>query len=243
MAGSQGTERPRGRPRASADPRGPLDEWLQGLSPTAVHIIDAARRLLVTQGYDAVTLESVALEASVDRATLRHHFLSKAGLLQAVFDRLQIDAYDALIDRIKDSPSREKRLHDYVGGLGALIADPEAARGLFELAPHGLRDTVLREKFASLYAWYRHTTLEDGGLGAFGAAAGRGGTGDPEARRRIEMLAALIIAAIDGLSFQVALDKDSVDADLAFGLLAGMIARELAEPTGAVETREKARRP
>jgi len=208
--------RRRGRPRRP-DPNEHLEAWLEGLPPTALRLLGAARDVLVTEGFGSLTLERVALEANVDRTTLRHHFASKAALLNALFDRLQIDAYHALVDRIKDLPTPVERLHAYVSGLGGLIADPDAARAMFELAPHGLRDPILREKFATYYALARDGTLKVTGLSDGEREV------DPERRRRLETLAALVVAVIDGLSYQTALDP-SVDRDRVFGMLADMIA-------------------
>ena len=73
--------RPPGAPQPYPD--GPMDTWLEGLSPTALNLLDAARRILVTDGYSGVTLEAVALEAGEDRATIKRHFGSKAGLIHA----------------------------------------------------------------------------------------------------------------------------------------------------------------
>ena len=68
----------------------------------------------------------------------------------------------------------------------------------------------------------RDGTLELGGL--------EGGDANAAARRRA--LASLIVAAIDGLSLQVAADPDGVDEDLAFALLADMVRLWLAAQPG-----------
>ena len=41
----------------------------------------AARRLLAERGYPAVTLENVAAEAGVNKASIRYNFGNKAGLV------------------------------------------------------------------------------------------------------------------------------------------------------------------
>lgn len=82
-----------GRPRRYSHPQGPPDQWLNDLSPTALHIVNVARQLLIERGFDALTIENVALEANVAPATVRRLFASKAGLLHAVWDRLQIEPW------------------------------------------------------------------------------------------------------------------------------------------------------
>ena len=49
---------------------------------------------------------------------------------------------------------------------------------------------------------------------------------------RLEALASLIIAVIDGLSLQVAVDPDGVDRDAVFGLLADMVRAQRAAAGG-----------
>ena len=105
-------------------------------------------------------------------------------------------------------------MHAYISGLGALIENPSSAAGLTEVLAHGLRDPVLRGKIAVDYVIARDGTLE---LAALDAGD------DEELARRQRALASLIVAAIDGLSLQVAADPDSVDQDLVFGLLADMV--------------------
>jgi len=207
-------KRPRGRPRLNSDPQGPLDKWIAGLSPTALHIVEVARGVLLEKGYDAVTLEAVALKANVDPSTVRRQFISKAGLLHAVFDRLQAEPWEALVERVKDIPAPQERLHAYISGLGALVEGGQSAVGISEVLARGLRDPVLRSKIAADYDIARDGTLELGEL-----EAGE----DEELARRQRALASLIVAAIDGLSLQVAADPEGVDQDLVFAMLADMV--------------------
>ena len=202
-----------GRPRRYSHPQGPPDQWLNDLSPTALHIVNVARQLLIERGFDALTIENVALEANIAPATVRRLFASKAGLLHAVWDRLQIEPWEALVERVRHVEPLDERLHAYISGLGDLIADPLVAVGLVELAAHGFRDPVVREKLADDYDMARASTLEVTGLRP------------DEATRaaRLETLASLIIAVIDGLSLQVAVDPDGVDRDAVFALLADMV--------------------
>ena len=216
-------KRHRGRPRLNSDPQGPLDEWIAGLSPTALHIVDVARAVLLEKGYDAVTLEAVALEANVDPSTVRRQFISKAGLLHAVFDRMQAEPWEALVERVKGIPTPQERLHAYISGLGALVEGGQSAVGISEVLARGLRDPVLRGKIAVDYDIARDGTLELGELEA---------GDDEELARRQRALASLIVAAIDGLSLQVAADPAGVDQDLVFEMLADMVGQWLRGEAG-----------
>lgn len=159
-------KRRRGRPRLNSDPQGLLDAWIAGLSPTALHIVDVARGVLLEKGYDAVTLEAVALEANVDPSTVRRQFISKADLLHAVFDRMQAEPWEALVERVKDISAPQERLSAYISGLGALVEGGQSAVGISEVLARGLRDPVLRGKIAADYDIARDGTLELGELDA-----------------------------------------------------------------------------
>ena len=210
------TGKPKGRPKSAPlpYPKGPMDEWLSDLSPTAHHILDAARELLLAKGYEALTLEAVALEAGEDKGTIARHFGSRAGLIQALFDDMGQGIYQQLEDKARAMPAGDERRHALVRSFGSLASDRQLTLGMFELAPHVIRDPVLRDRLAALYAWYLKLMREESGMAA--AAAGEPGYED---RRDIETLATIVMAVIDGVSLQVSLDPAAVDVDRVFALV------------------------
>jgi len=191
-----------------------MDTWLEGLSPTAHHLLDAARRILLAEGYEGLTLEAVALEAGEDRATIKRHFGSKAGLIHALFDDMGDDIYGDVTSRAERLPEGGERAHALIRSLAELASDRQLTQGVFELAPHAIRDPVLRDRLAALYAWYRATMIEQTGM-----AAGLTSATAYEDREDIRALPALVMAVIDGMSLQVSLDKTAVDCDRVFALL------------------------
>jgi AcrR family transcriptional regulator len=236
MSEPAGTPRKRGRPRAGADPQGPLDEWIDGLSPTAIHIVETGRRVLVAEGYEAVTLERVAQEANVSPPTIRRLFVSKAGLLHAIFGRLEAEEWEKLTAEVKDIEPPAARLEACVRGLGRLISTADAGVGLTEVLAHGVRDPILREKFAFDYELARRGWLELAELddAAAAAAADPAATppADPGVAGRRHALASLIVATIDGLSLQVATDPEAVDLGTTFAVLGEMVRGWLRKETG-----------
>ena len=97
-----------------------------------------------------------------------------------------------------------------------------------EALAHGVRDPILREKFAFDYDLARRGWLE---LGLDEAGATPGAEARPEAAARLRALASLIVATIDGLSLQIATDPDAVDLDTTFGVLAEMVRDWLRQET------------
>jgi AcrR family transcriptional regulator len=191
-----------------------MDEWLTDLSPTAHHILDAARRLVLTKGYEALTLEAVALEAGEDKGTITRHFGSRAGLIHALFDDMGNEIFEDLEARATAIPPGDERLHTLIRSYARLASDRQLALGMFELAPHVIRDPVLRDRLANLYAWYLKSMREESGM-----AAAADGAPAYQDRQDIETLAAIVMAVIDGISLQVSLDPASVDVERVFALI------------------------
>jgi len=222
-ADAAGAPRRRGRPPKRAveqeHPGLAIENPLSTLSPTARYILETARRLLIDHGFDALTIERVALEANETKATVVRHFGSKAGLVETLFDSLVHDAYVALVAAVDRIPPGEERVGAYIAGLRMLAEDVDAYRAFFQIAPHALRDPALRTRMARLYEWYREITLR---------ACGVTVPGEPEARRRLLAAASLVLAAVDGLALQVALDPDALDDEHAFELLRPAVQRAFA---------------
>ncbi|MFD9907022.1 TetR/AcrR family transcriptional regulator [Streptomyces sp. NPDC059063] len=59
-------------------------------------LLNAAERLLVKQGVDAIRLDAVAAEAGVSKGGLLYHFPSKQALVQGVVERL-VDRFEEVL--------------------------------------------------------------------------------------------------------------------------------------------------
>ena len=177
------------------------------LPPTARRLVAAARRVLVRDGFNAITVEAVAAEAGAYRDSVRYYFGSKSGLIAAVVDAISTDQSSEGSRDVVELPAGPERVHALVGADRRLAADSAAFQDFFRMLPHVLQDDDLRSRVASLYGWYREQYLH-----AFGPAA------TEEARLELQNYASLMVAVIDGLAIQKALDPDGLDLDAVFDL-------------------------
>ena len=190
------------RPGAS-----PTDNSIRGLPPTARRQVAAARRVLARDGFNALTVEAVAAEAGAYRDSVRYYFGSKSGLIAAVVDAISTDQSAEGARDVCDLPAGPQRVHALVSADRRLAADSAAFQDFFRLLPHVLQDDDLRSRVAALYGWYREQYLR-----AFGDAI------TEAASRELRNCASLMVAVIDGLAIQKALDPDGLDLDDIFDL-------------------------
>jgi AcrR family transcriptional regulator len=186
------------------------------LSPTAQRLVAAARRLLARGGYEALTVEAVAVEAGAYRDSVRYYFGSKAAFVAAVVESLAHDQSLNAYTETRALPAGDQRVHSMVASDRTLVDDRDGFRDFFALLPHVLLDDELRLRVAALYGWYRDLYVE----GIDDAEEGR----DPERLRR---LASLMVAMTDGLAVQKLLDPAAVDLEPLFALWEDILRREI----------------
>ena len=175
-----------------------FEDPLSALPETAQKLLRAAKDIIATEGFGALTLNSVSAASGENKAMISYYFGNKAGLVAAVLDSVIHDEYIASQDRMKDvDPMRRtQRLVEEMRRMDAAIAE---FRVFFELLPHVLRDEALRQRIAVLYTWYWRVKLE-----WLGVTDPWRGLEDPE----LLGLAQLLSAVIDGLAIQAAIDPD-----------------------------------
>ncbi len=96
-------------------------------------IVEAARRLFASSGFDEVTMADVAADAGVARATVFNHFGSKHALVEAITEDV-IAYYDgmlrnALADTTTPTPTLVRALFDEMGA--GIEEDRRFYRGVF----------------------------------------------------------------------------------------------------------------
>jgi TetR/AcrR family transcriptional regulator, transcriptional repressor for nem operon len=83
---------------------------------TAVKILDAANALLIDRGYSAFSYADIAEAVKIRKASIHHHFPTKAGLVVAVLRRHRArisEGMKALDDQIENPLARIKNYYKY----------------------------------------------------------------------------------------------------------------------------------
>jgi AcrR family transcriptional regulator len=178
--------------------RAAFEDPLSALPETAQKLLRAAKGIIATEGFHALTLNSVSAAAGENKAMISYYFGNKAGLVAAVLDSVIHDEYIASRGRMKDVDPK-RRTQRLVEEMRRMDTAVEEFRVFFELLPHVLRDEALRQRIALLYTWYWRVKLA-----WLGVTDPLRGLEDPE----LLGLAQLLSAVIDGLAIQAAIDPD-----------------------------------
>jgi AcrR family transcriptional regulator len=187
----------------------PVEDPARSLPDTAQRLLEAARRLLLAGGFDALRLDAIAAEAGKNKASIKYHFGNKDGLILAILDSLDYDDCLAFAANIRGTTGDE-RLQRYIEGQTELAGDADSFLEFFDLLPHVIRDERLRERLAALYEWYYKMNLE--WLGLTDRVR-------PENKEQLIALTALMTAIVDGLALQAALRPKSFDLERSFSVL------------------------
>lgn len=140
---------------------------------TQQKLIDSARYLIQTRGYNGFSYADVAEEVKVRKASIHHHFPTKADLAQAVVEesRTGILAQTQLIANAPFDPV--ERLRFYTGYWEKCIADataPFCVAGMLaaELPslPQSLAESV-RAHFRDLSRWLETILTTGAQMGVF----------------------------------------------------------------------------
>jgi AcrR family transcriptional regulator len=193
-------------------------------SPTALRILDAAKKILSERGYSKLTMQAIEEESGEYRALVAYYFGSKQGLVDAIIDSL-MDAEDqALRDRLGQIGEPGERVLALIDEQRQISADWRGFRAFYELLPHIMRDDRLRGDLAADYAKSRE--LDRQTLAAAGGSGGAVGSGDDEA---LDKLAALSVAIVEGLAVQFAADQEHFDHEGTYRLWEEMVLSYLTE--------------
>ncbi len=116
--------------------------------------IEAAQRLMVTEGYEQMSIQDVLDELEASRGAFYHYFDSKQALLEAVIDRM-VDAGLAVATAAVDDPALPAvvKLQELFGTIGRWKTERRAL--ILSLLTVWMSDdnAVVREKFRRTMAW------------------------------------------------------------------------------------------
>ena len=166
-----GARRPRDAEREAGTLHVEFRDPLSELPETARNLILSAKAIIADHGFDALTLNRLALESGENKAMTAYYFGNKAGLIAAVLDSVIHDEY-------LDSQSRMRNLDagELTPRLIEEMQDHRLKRGvprLLRTAARVLRDDELRSRMLPLYRWYWSVKLGWLGLGDGPESRGR----------------------------------------------------------------------
>ena len=137
------------------------------LSPKAAEIALCAQSLLATRGYNGFSYADISEAVLISKASIHHHFPSKAELVQTVLRRYRAQGRAGLAALEKQVTDPLARLHAYTGYWGACIRDGSSAFCICAMlgselsaVPELVADEV-RGHFLDLAAWLT-SLLEQG---------------------------------------------------------------------------------
>ncbi|MDT0200683.1 helix-turn-helix domain-containing protein [Nocardioides sp. AE5] len=102
-------------------------------------LLDAALRVMLRDGYEAITIEAIAREAGVTRPVVYGAYDGLGALLMALLDRQQVRAFSQLLAALPEELDTSDPLALICGAVEAMVAtlaeDPDTWRPIL-LSPH-----------------------------------------------------------------------------------------------------------
>ncbi|TIQ27268.1 MAG: TetR/AcrR family transcriptional regulator [Mesorhizobium sp.] len=92
-------------------------------SNTADDILAAARRFIVTGGYNGFSYADIAEVIGIRKASIHHHFPSKVDLVQTLVRRYLEDAVTSMTELERNMPEPPELLRTYAGFWAQCIED------------------------------------------------------------------------------------------------------------------------
>ena len=106
-------------------------------------ILDAARLVLIRDGYERITTRRIAEEAGVNIATLHYYFGTKEDLLTQTMRYTQKWVHDRLLSSVEGATTFDEMMRRIFATMWELVRDqPGLLR--FDLAVRGFRDETAR---------------------------------------------------------------------------------------------------
>jgi TetR/AcrR family transcriptional repressor of nem operon len=139
---------------------------VQELTPQATRILDCAQELIAVGGYNGFSYADVSAQVGITKASIHHHFRTKADLVQALVLRYRTAAEEGLAGLAAKIANPTARLKAYASWWSACIADgtmPICICAMLAAEMPSLPEEVaeeVRQHFIHLGAWLERTLAE-----------------------------------------------------------------------------------
>lgn len=92
-------------------------------APTSERILDTARALIMAGGYNGFSYADIASAVGIRKASIHHHFPSKADLVERLVEQYRQDAEAAVAELERQVPAPLDQLRHYIAHWERCIAD------------------------------------------------------------------------------------------------------------------------
>jgi len=179
-------------------------------NPRVAAILTAAAKCFARKGFSATTLAEIGKELGLRKSIVHYYFASKAALIHEV----QSYTYHKYLDKVREvlaasrETSQEGRAMDALRSLWEVRSSTNVGLNI-EVWSASRNDPELRRRAAALLGEKRRLVI-DGITATLGT--------DAAATVRVEALATLILAVLDGLSVASYIEGESAKTDDAYRL-------------------------
>lgn len=170
--------------------------------PTARRMVEAAKTILVRDGFPGLTLEAVSAEAGVNKSSTRYYFGGKRGLIEAVIKEIVLDECADSAAQVAPDATLDERVDAFIDNARHVARHTESFGGFFEILPHACKDDEFRQRFVDFYRQWFEWNLEWLGLDVR----------EDISKGRRRGLGMLMAAVVDGLAVQATIFEPGYDA-------------------------------
>lgn len=162
---------------------------------TAEQILDAARRVLAREGWEALSINAVCKEAGVYRTAISYHYGNKDGLAAAVLEDIIHELSSRVAGSVSARPLGGERVSATIRGFDTL-GGLEIQAAFLEVLTRLVREEGYRSRLSRLY------------IDTAAIVAVTLGGHDEESRKVLEPVSRVILAFLDGLFIQQLVDPE-----------------------------------
>lgn len=110
-------------------------------SPTKARLLEAAEKLMLTQGYAATTVDAICEEAELTKGSFFHYFEDKEHLAREALERFCTTAGQLHRAFSGDDPDPLKRVYQYLDSMIAMVKQPSITGCLLGMFSQELADS------------------------------------------------------------------------------------------------------